>query len=169
MNLPHQTTQYLEFYHEQLCFILIQYTNKDPGLCISTIRSVLRFWPSTRSNKQILFLNEIEELVEVLQPDYLPDIQDALLRRLCACIESSHFQVAERALALWNNEILCAVMLENRAVREMSYPMLFTSLLRTWKNSWNKGVQQLAEGLLGFLQALDYDMYHRCEAMRVAR
>ena len=52
-----------------------------------------RFWPWSCSAKQVLFLNELEEILELCRGDQLTLVQDDLFKLLAACLSSPHFQV----------------------------------------------------------------------------
>ena len=52
-----------------------------------------RFWPWGSSSKQVLFLNELEEILELCRGDQLSLVQDDLFKLLAACLASPHFQV----------------------------------------------------------------------------
>ena len=60
----------------------------------------MKFWPVTNSQKEVLFLSELEELLELTQPGEFEKIEIPLFRQLAACLNSSHFQVGWRALRL---------------------------------------------------------------------
>jgi len=40
---------------------------KDPRLAEPVIRGLLKFWPLTNSHKEVLFLGELEEVLELTQ------------------------------------------------------------------------------------------------------
>ena len=70
------------------------------------LNGFFRSWPWSCSIKQVLFLNELEEILELLGADQLGQISKTLFFNLSRCLDSDHFQVVERALFLWNNEHL---------------------------------------------------------------
>ena len=49
---------------------------KDPSLSEDVIAGLLRFWPKVNSNKEVMFLNEIEEILDVIEPSEFCKIQD---------------------------------------------------------------------------------------------
>ena len=51
----------------------------------------------TYSPKEVLFLNEAEEILEMIQASEFEKIMDPLFKQISKCIGSPHFQVAERA------------------------------------------------------------------------
>ena len=66
---------------------------KDPKLAESVITSLIKFWPVTNSQKEVLFLSELEELLELTQQGEFEKIVMPLFKQLSACLNSSHFQV----------------------------------------------------------------------------
>lgn len=57
-------------------------------------QSLIRFWPWRSSSKQVIFLNELEEVLELLTgPDQITEVEDQLFNLLARCISSDHFQV----------------------------------------------------------------------------
>ncbi len=45
----------------------LQFVEKDPRLADAVIRALLKFWPLTNSHKEVLFLGELEEVLELTQ------------------------------------------------------------------------------------------------------
>ena len=75
---------------------MTQYVEKDPKLAVDIISSMLKFWPVSLTSKQVLFLNELEEILELAQPPEFNKFQVNLFKRVSLCINCPHFQVAER-------------------------------------------------------------------------
>ena len=44
-----------------------------------------------------MFLGEIEEILDVIEPGQFVKIQDPLFRQIARCVSSPHFQVSIRA------------------------------------------------------------------------
>ena len=63
--------RYVNLYHQQLSYCVTQFVEKDPKLAIQVIESILAFWPMTYSPKEVLFLNEAEEILEMIQASEL--------------------------------------------------------------------------------------------------
>jgi serine/threonine-protein phosphatase 2A regulatory subunit B' len=87
------------------------------------------------SRPQVMFLNELEEILDVIEPAEFQKVMDALFRQLAKCVSSPHFQVAERALYYWNNEYIMSLISDNAAY---ILPIMFPSLYRNSKSHWNK-------------------------------
>ena len=114
---------------------------------VPVIHGLVRFWPWTCSSKQVLFLNELEEIMELCRGDQLNQVQDELFKLLAACLGSEHFQVAERALYFWNSEHLCVnVLAQSRA--PIFLPYVFPPLSKNAAGHWNQTVEGLAQSVL---------------------
>ena len=57
----------------------------------------------------VIMLNEMEEVLELVEAEQIAKVGHLLFSILAKCVCCSHFQVAERALFLWNNEHLINV------------------------------------------------------------
>ena len=44
-----------------------QFVEKDPKLAEPVLRALLKFWPLTNSQKEVLFIGELEEVLELTQ------------------------------------------------------------------------------------------------------
>lgn len=61
------------------------------------IMGLLKFWPKTHSPKEVMFLNELEEILDVIEPSEFVKVMEPLFRQLAKCVSSPHFQVSNRA------------------------------------------------------------------------
>ena len=95
---------------------------------------MLRLWPKVNSSKEVMFLNEIEEILDIIDPQEFVKIQVPLFNQLAKCVSSSHFQVAERALFYWNNDYILNLISDNANV---ILPIMFTPLYKNSKTHWN--------------------------------
>lgn len=71
----------------------VQFVEKDSKLADSVIMGLLKFWPVTNSQKEVLFLSELEEMLELTQAAEFSKIMVPLFKQLARCLNSSHFQV----------------------------------------------------------------------------
>ena len=100
----------------QLAYCVTQFVEKDSRLAEEVIGGLLKYWPVTNCQKIVLFLGELEELLELTQQPEFANLIPSLFYRISQCLMSQHFQVAERALFLWNNETVVVRITENRCV-----------------------------------------------------
>ena len=82
-----------------------------------------------------MFLNELEEILDVIEPVEFQKIMVSLFRQLAKCVSSPHFQVAERALYYWNNEYIMSLISDNA---NQILPIMFPALYKNTKSHWNK-------------------------------
>jgi len=137
---------------------------KDPTTVVPVVQGLIRCWPWSSSSKQITLLNELEEVLELAGPEAVQPILRPLFRTLARCVGSTHFQVAERSLFLWNNEHLLAHGILSRAHAGEVLPLLFTSLQRNASGHWNTNVETLAQNVLKHYMDADPACYERCVA-----
>lgn len=123
--LPLHKVKSLSLYHPQLAYCIVQFLEKDPSLTEDVIMGLLRYWPKINSPKEVMFLNEIEDIFEVMEPNEFLKIQIPLFAQLLKCISSSHFQVSEKVLCFWQNEYFLTLVTENA---EVVLPIIFASL-----------------------------------------
>jgi len=93
--IPLHKPKCLPMYHQQLSYCITQFVEKDSKLADTVIRGLLKYWPITNSSKEVMFLGELEEVLEATQ---LPEFQRCmtpLFRRIAHCLSSSHFQVID--------------------------------------------------------------------------
>ncbi|CAG0882975.1 unnamed protein product [Cyprideis torosa] len=143
--IPLHKVRCLSLYHAQLAYCVVQFLEKDPTLTEQVIRGLLRLWPKTCSQKEVMFLGEIEEILDVMEPPQFQTIMDPLFRQIARCVSSPHFQVAERALYYWNNECIMSLIEENINV---IMPIMFVSLYRVSKDHWNSTIVALVYNVM---------------------
>jgi serine/threonine-protein phosphatase 2A regulatory subunit B' len=144
--LPMHKCRSLILFHPQLTYCLVQFVEKDPSLVGPLLRGLFRYWPKTHSTKQVLFLNELEQVLDICEPAQFSKLAVQIAQKLAAGIGSSHFQVAERSLSLIaGNEYIAQLVMSNS--REM-LPLLFPPINSYSRMHWNKGVQMMAIAVL---------------------
>jgi serine/threonine-protein phosphatase 2A regulatory subunit B' len=80
-------------YLPQLTYCIIQFIEKEPKLAGTVIRGLLKYWPVTNSQKEMMFLGELEEVLELTEMAEFQKCMVPLFRRIAHCLNSSHFQV----------------------------------------------------------------------------
>uniref|UniRef100_A0A131Y560 Serine/threonine protein phosphatase 2A regulatory subunit n=1 Tax=Ixodes ricinus TaxID=34613 RepID=A0A131Y560_IXORI len=143
--IPLHKPKCLGLYHAQLAYCVVQFLEKDATLTEQVMKGLLKFWPKTCSQKEVMFLGEIEEILDVIEPTQFAKIEEALFKQISKCVCSPHFQVAERALYFWNNEYILSLIEENNQV---VMPLMFPSLYRISKEHWNQTIVALVYNVL---------------------
>lgn len=91
--IPLHKPKCIPMYHQQLCYCITQFVEKDCKLADTVIRGLLKYWPVTNSSKEVMFLGELEEVLEATQPAEFQRCMVPLFHQLSRCLNSSHFQV----------------------------------------------------------------------------
>lgn len=123
--VPLHKVRCLSLYHPQLAYCIVQFLEKEPLLTEEVVMGLLRYWPKINSTKEIMFLNEIEDIFEVIEPLEFIKVEVPLFVQLAKCISSPHFQVSEKVLSYWNNEYFLNLCIENA---EVILPVIFPAL-----------------------------------------
>lgn len=93
--IPLHKPKSINLYHQQLSYCVTQFVEKDYKLADIVIRGLLKYWPVTNCGKEVLFLGELEEVLDATQNAEFQQCMVPLFRRIGCCINSSHFQVCE--------------------------------------------------------------------------
>ncbi|KAG5236516.1 serine/threonine protein phosphatase [Salix suchowensis] len=91
--IPLHKPRCLAMYHQQLSYCITQFVEKDCKLADTVIQGMLKYWPVTNSSKEVMFLNELEEVLEATQPSEFQRCIVPLFQQLARCLNSSHFQL----------------------------------------------------------------------------
>ncbi|VDQ04380.1 unnamed protein product [Trichobilharzia regenti] len=91
--IPLHKAKSLVTFHPQLAYCIVQFLDKDATLTEQVVRGLLKFWPKTYSQKEVMFLGEIEEILEVIEPLQFQVIMVPLFKQIAKSVSSSHFQV----------------------------------------------------------------------------
>ncbi|KAL9453702.1 hypothetical protein AB3S75_009331 [Citrus x aurantiifolia] len=159
--IPLHKPKCVSMYHQQLSYCITQFVEKDFKLADTVIRGLLKYWPLTNSSKEVMFLGELEEVLEATQAAEFQRCMVPLFRQIGRCLNSSHFQVAERALFLWNNDHIRNLINLNRKV---ILPIIFPALERNTRGHWNQAVQSLTLNVRKIFSDADQALFDECLA-----
>eukprot|EP00892_Ulva_mutabilis_P003391 jgi/Ulvmu1/1423/UM011_0152.1 len=164
--LPLHKPKNMMAYQQQLAYCVSQFVEKDVTLAEPILRALLRYWPVTNSSKEVYFVNELEEILELTQVGEFVNVLDILFKQIAKSIQSAHFQVAERTLLIWNNEYFIELVSQ---YRKDIFPMLIESLEENAAGHWNSAVHQLTLNVMKLLQDLDDNLYEFCRQQLIAK
>ncbi|XP_058125498.1 serine/threonine-protein phosphatase 2A 56 kDa regulatory subunit gamma isoform-like isoform X2 [Anopheles ziemanni] len=157
--LPLHKVKSLSVYHPQLAYCVVQFLEKDASLTQPVIKCLLKFWPKTHSPKEVMFLNELEEILDVIEPAEFQKVMEPLFRQIAKCVSSPHFQVAERALYYWNNDYIMSLISENSKV---ILPIMFPALYSNSKSHWNKTIHGLIYNAIKLFMEMNQRLFDEC-------
>lgn len=93
----------------------------------------MKYWPVTCPAKQVVYINEIDEVIEIIgaEADKKFDaFGPKLLQRLVATAQEMHLQAAERSLVLLQNELITKLVKSNM---QRAYPIVVRGLINANK------------------------------------
>ncbi|KAL1915642.1 uncharacterized protein VTP21DRAFT_6401 [Calcarisporiella thermophila] len=157
--VPLHKVRCLGLYHPQLTYCIVQFLDKDPSLTQAVFHGLLRYWPKTNSAKEVMFLHEIEEILDSMDPAEFAQIQAPLFRRIALCISSPHFQVAEQALLYWSNDYIVNLITANATT---ILPIVFPALYQKSKGHWNRNVLNLIHSALKVFDSVCPALLEEC-------
>ncbi|KAG6785220.1 hypothetical protein POTOM_010950 [Populus tomentosa] len=179
--IPLHKPKCVSMYHQQLSYCITQFVEKDFKLADTVVRGLLKYWPMTNSSKEVMFLGELEEVLEATQAAEFQRCMVPLFHQIGRCLNSSHFQVssspvtryvlfctptvilcfqvAERALFLWNNDHIRNLITQNRRV---ILPIIFPALERNTRGHWNQAVQSLTLNVKKIFSDADQEIFDEC-------
>ncbi|XP_051121636.1 serine/threonine protein phosphatase 2A 57 kDa regulatory subunit B' beta isoform-like [Andrographis paniculata] len=158
--IPLHKSKGIASFHQQLSCCITQFVEKDYRLADIVIKGVLKYWPLSNCGKEVLFLGEIEEILEATQSPEFQRCMVPLFRQVARCINSPHFQVAERALFMWNNEQIVGLVAENRHV---ILPIIFSALEHNIQDHWNQAISGLTTNVRRMFLEMDAELFEECQ------
>ncbi|XP_062186995.1 serine/threonine protein phosphatase 2A 57 kDa regulatory subunit B' theta isoform-like [Phragmites australis] len=157
--IPLHKPRCISMYHRQLSYSITQFVEKDCKLADTVIRGLIKYWPVTNSTKKVMFLGELEDILEATQPAEFQKCMVPLFRQIACCLNSSHFQVSERALFLWNNDHIQNLMKQNTKV---ILPIIFPALEKNINGHWNQVVQSISLNVQKFFSDRNPELFAEC-------
>ncbi|XP_057785685.1 serine/threonine protein phosphatase 2A 57 kDa regulatory subunit B' beta isoform [Salvia miltiorrhiza] len=157
--IPLHKPKVLGTYHSQLSYCVTQFVDKDYRLADTIIMGLLKYWPVIDSQKEVLFVGELEEVLDGTNAVEFQRCMVPLFRQIARCINSPQFQVAERALFLWNNDHIVELIAQNRSV---ILPILFDALQKNTQYHWNQTVHSLSLNVRKTFMEMDGDLFEEC-------
>ncbi|XP_061346279.1 serine/threonine protein phosphatase 2A 57 kDa regulatory subunit B' kappa isoform-like isoform X1 [Gastrolobium bilobum] len=159
--IPLHKPKSMGVYFQHLSYCVTQFIEKEPKLGSIVIRGLLKYWPITNSQKEVMFLGELEEILEAINMVEFQRVMVPLFWRIGCCINSSHFQVAERAHFLWNNDHIVNLIAHNRQV---ILPIIYPALERNCQSHWNQAVLNLTHNVRKMFMEMDEKLFLSCHS-----
>ncbi|XP_047328261.1 serine/threonine protein phosphatase 2A 57 kDa regulatory subunit B' beta isoform-like [Impatiens glandulifera] len=158
--IPLHKPKSVTLYHHQLSYCILQFVEKDCKLADTVIRGLLKYWPVINCQKETLLLGELEEVLEATQSSDFQRCMVPLFKQIARCLNSSHFQVAERALLFWNNEHIVTLIEQNRRV---ILPIIFEAMEKNVRSHWNQAVHVLTVNVRKMFLDMDAELFEDCQ------
>lgn len=159
--IPLHKATFYQLFASPLTYCVTQMVQKDKQLAEPVIKGLIRYWPQCNSTKELSFLEEFEDIVELLPMSAHAKLVVPVARILGHAIETPHFQVSERVLYLWHNASIVALM--SRHI-DQALPILFPALYKHAEAHWNASINNLALSVLHIFNEIDPDLMIKVKA-----
>lgn len=100
------------------------------------MEGILKYWPFANFGKELLFLQELPEVLEFCDPpEKLKPLITKLFKRIVRCISGLHLQVADRAMCLFESESFIQII---KYYKSITFNMLVPVIVKLADNHWHK-------------------------------
>jgi len=167
--IPLHKSPWIHTFTSQLTYCITQYIEKDATTGQLVLEKLVEYWPWSNSAKQVMYLTELEEVLELIPPSVLELCADKVFPCLAKCICSEHFQVCERTLFLWNNEHVVNLFALERSEEFMAHNFrnIYGALARNVDANnphWNAAVTMLSFNVIDIYKeryGLEQELFSR--------
>ncbi|KAJ1985372.1 serine/threonine-protein phosphatase 2A 56 kDa regulatory subunit delta isoform [Dimargaris verticillata] len=157
--IPLHKTKSLMLYYQQLAYCTVQFLEKDPTLTATVVKGLLKYWPKVNSPKEVMFLGELEDILSTIDEAQFKTVCTPVFRQIARCLNSPHFQVADRALGYWRNDFIAELITQNR---HEILPIVLPVLSKYAQGHWNRTIHQLMYSTLQFFSEEDPTLFNAC-------
>jgi len=111
------------------------------------VEGLLKYWPFANSTKEMMFLTELLEVLDVCEPQKLEPLIVKLFKRLIKCIAGPHLQVkrvytekkekkvADRAMCFFENEHFVNIL---KTFKSVTFPLVVPVIAQLADTHWHK-------------------------------
>ena len=162
--VPLHKVRGLQNFNTQLLTCMKNFLEKDKSLGIDLINGLLKFWPITCPAKEVVYINEVEEILETIGVEAekkFGDFGPKLLKRLVMTSQNMHYQAAERSLLLLNNEVIQKLTKSNM---QKAYPVIVRGLInanRGPNQHWNPTVNTITMTVMRTYMEMNRDLFEK--------
>lgn len=130
------------------------FQSKDSTTSVWCIRFLFRHWPITNSEKQIIFLHQLQFILSMLNSSFFPALSKALVSRLKQMIESVNFKVSMAAIKILKDEEFVKLICSTTSSPSLSSPsVLLIPSLEAAQSHWNNDVRVESLEALNLIKA----------------
>lgn len=130
----------VDFYNSLLPLAQL-FQSKDSTTSVWCIRFLFRHWPITNSEKQIIFLHQLQFILSMLNTSFFPALSKALVSRLKQMIESVNFKVSMAAIKILKDEEFVKLICSSSSSSSNSPVDVLILSLEAAQYHWNNEVR----------------------------
>jgi serine/threonine-protein phosphatase 2A regulatory subunit B' len=132
------------------------------SLSIDLIKGLLKFWPLTCPAKEVIYISEIEEVLDMMgtsAESKFSEFGPSLLKRLILTSQGMHYQAAERSLLLLNSDHFQKIVKANMS---KAYPIIVKGLLNSSQTShWNQTVTTITYSVIRTYMEINREQFEK--------
>jgi serine/threonine-protein phosphatase 2A regulatory subunit B' len=111
------------------------FVSKDNSLVYTLLDGLMKYWPFANYIKEVLFLSELLEALEVTDLDKLQPYLNKIILRFIKAISSQHVSVRDRAISYFDNQFFVNLL---SVYSRKIYPMMVPAISEIGDTHWNK-------------------------------
>lgn len=119
----------------------LSFFQRDSATALWGFRFLMKHWPATNSSKQVIFLQEIADIISCLGSSYFKPISESLFKKMIKCIKSSNYKVVLAALQVIRSEVFIEGPLRNCEPVPRSLMWAVTSMESNWSRDVRRAVE----------------------------
>ena len=133
------------------------FLTKDRSLAVPLIETLLKYWPFAVTEKELLFLAELLEAIEVAEPAAIEHLIPKLFKRIMKCIAGDNMHVCDRAMCYFENNYFINIV---KIYKKDTYPILVPKITEMADgNHWQKLLHESLQALRSILKELDPEAF----------
>jgi serine/threonine-protein phosphatase 2A regulatory subunit B' len=133
--LPLHKVQTNPQFFEQLLRCTMLYLTKDRSLAVPLLDALLKYWPFANTEKEILYLTELREVLEVIDLTEIKPLVPKLFKRMIRCIAGENMHVCDRAMCYFENEYFLNIV---RVYKDEVFPIMAPKINELAENHWQR-------------------------------
>lgn len=141
----------------QLVNAIELYLARDVGLIEPVLCAIIRFWPKTCTQKEVMFIDAIDDYLSMVDATHFANIYERVFTHISRVITSPHTEVADHALNLFTNQYILSLIHPHNA---KIMPILIPALISVTKEHWSPTTLKRAHTAMEFFLVSDSSLFY---------
>lgn len=141
----------------QLVNAIELYLMRDAGLIEPVLCAIIRFWPKTCTQKEVMFIDAIDDYLSITDATHFANIYKRIFTHMSRVIKSPHTEVADHALNLFSNKNILSLI---RPHNVKIMPIVLPSLISVIKEHWSPSTLKRAHTAMEFFLVSDSSLFY---------
>ncbi|CAG9314107.1 unnamed protein product [Blepharisma stoltei] len=142
----------LESFYANLSRCTMMILSKDSSLVIPLIEGLLRYWPCWNSQREVLFLAELQKILGIYKSMESEAMTLRMLKKISRCLLSQNIQVVDGAMCFFESDIFLQILRESK---EWTLPIFAPIVAEVADNHWDKEIKSSSEAIKEILIEID--------------